>query len=179
MLRRAVLYLCLLAGVFVLVGGRSVTAAPTPVPDVKPDLSSMNYLMGTWKCQGVVRGSRRPNTTTYSTSMNGHWIVGHDVAPPFDQYRTRAIHTDSWQTYNPLNHLWVTTFIDDFGDYGMSTSPGWNGSSMTTTIVTANDGTRGHDTLTKISDTQTRDVAWSTDKSGKPNPTVTTTCTKQ
>lgn len=179
MIRRAIVCLCLLAGLFVLVGGRSVTAAPTPVPDMKPDLSAMNYFLGTWKCVGMVRGKSRPDTITFSTSMDGRWITSHDVAPPFDQYRTRAIHTDAWTTYNPLNHLWVATYIDDFGGYGMSTSPGWNGTSLTTTVTVANDGTTGHDTLTKVSDTRTRDVAWSTSKNGKPNPPVTTTCNKQ
>ncbi|PZR60299.1 MAG: hypothetical protein DLM53_11555 [Candidatus Eremiobacter antarcticus] len=168
-----------MAGLLVFVGGSSVTAAPTPVPDMKPDLSSMNYLLGTWKCESTVRGMKRPNTTTYSTTMDGRWILAHDVAPPFDPYRTRAIQTDSWTTYNPLNHLWVTTFVDDFGNYGINTSPGWKGSSMTSTILVANDGTTGHDTLTKLSDTQTKDVAMSSDASGRANPTVTTTCNKQ
>ncbi|HYZ16592.1 MAG TPA: hypothetical protein VE591_09335, partial [Candidatus Acidoferrum sp.] len=61
------------------------------MPDAKADLSSMAFFMGTWTCQSMLRGARRPNTTTYTMDYHGHWLKGHDVAPPFDKYRTRAI----------------------------------------------------------------------------------------
>jgi hypothetical protein len=179
MVRRAIGCLGFLAGLFVLAGGGSVTAAPTPVPDMKPDLSSMSFFVGTWKCEGTVRGKTRPDTLTFSMALDGRWLMSHDEAPPFDQFRTRPVITDSWMTYNPLNKLWVSTSVDNFGGYGMATSPGWKGSQMTTTVTVSNDGTMGHDTLTKVSDTQTKDVAVGIDKGGKAQPPVTTTCTKQ
>jgi hypothetical protein len=169
----------LLVALVLFASGRSIAAAPTPVPDPKPDLSSMNYFIGTWKCVAMIRGKSRPDTVTFSTSMEGHWILAHDVAPPFDQYRSRPITSDSYMTYNSLNHLWVQTYIDDFGAYGMATSPGWKGSSITWTSTVANDGSTGHDTLTKVSDTETKDVAGGADKNGKAQPSITTTCTKQ
>jgi hypothetical protein len=159
-------------------GARAATAPPTPVPDPKPDLSSMTYLIGTWNCTSMVRGSKRPDTTVYSLDYDGRWIKGHDTAPPFDKFRTRAIVTDTWITYNPINKMWMSTSVDNFGGYGIGSSPGWKGNQITTTIVVSPDGTTGSDVLTKVSNTETKDVATTKDKSGKANPTVTTTCMK-
>jgi hypothetical protein len=179
MFGRAAGAIVLLAGLLVLGGSGLATAAPTPVPDLKPDLSSMTFLIGTWKCVATVRGKSRPDTVTFSMGLDGRWIQSHDVAPPFDQYRTRPITTDAWLTYNQLNHLWVTVFVDDFGAYGVTTSPGWQGAAMTTIATVTNDGSSGHDTMTKLSDTSTKDVSVSVDKGGKQNPPVTTLCNKQ
>ena len=155
------------------------TAAPTPVPDVKPDLSAMSIFLGTWKCSSIVRGKTRPDTFTGSYTLDDRWIVSHDVAPPFDQYRERAIANDSYTTWNPIKKMWYTTSIDSFGGYGTSTSPGWKGNTLTTTIVSSSDGSLGHDTLTKVSATETKDVAVGYDPKGKAQPVVTTTCKKQ
>jgi len=157
----------------------TVAAAPTPVPDGRPDLNSMTFLIGTWKCDALVRGKSRADTITYSLGYDNRWLLSHDVAPPFDQYRTRPITSDAWTTYNPLTHQWVQITLDDFGSYVMATSPGWKDGSLTWTSTVANDGSTGHDTFTKVSDTQTKDIAGGADPSGKPGPTVTTTCSKQ
>ncbi len=158
-------------------GARAQTAA-TPVPDMKPDLSAMSFLVGSWSCHSHVRGSSRPNTTTYSMDLDGRWIKGHDTAPPFDKYRDRTITTDSWTTYNPVEKKWVATSVDNFGGYFVSTSPGWHGNLLTSTAIVTPDGSTGSDTLTKDSDAKTTDVASGKDKDGKPTPTVTTVCMK-
>ena len=154
-------------------------APPTPVPDTKPDLSSMAFLIGTWDCHSTVRGSKRPDTTTNTMDMEGRWIKSHDVAPPFDKYRSRAIVTDSWTTYNRELRQWVSTSIDNFGGYGTATSPGWHGNAITWTAVVTSDGSTGSDTTTKDSDTKITDVSTGKDKSGKPVPSVTTVCMKK
>jgi hypothetical protein len=157
---------------------RAQMAAPTPVPDPKPDFSSMMFSIGTWNCQSTARGSSRPDTIVYSMDYDGRWMKGHDVAPPFDKYRTRAIVSDTWMTYNPVTKEWVQTSIDNFGGYGISTSPGWKGNQMTWTATATPDGSTGSDTFTKDSDTKTTDVATYKDKNGKLGPTTTTVCTK-
>jgi hypothetical protein len=165
----------------VLVAGATIARAdapPTPVPDPKPDLSSMSFYIGTWKCHSTVRGSSRPSTTTYSMDYDGRWIKAHDVAPVFDKFRTRSIITDAWTTYNSDNHKWVTTSVDNFGNYGISTAPGWDGNKMTTTTVLTQDGSTGLDVLTKTSDSETVDTFTGKDKNGKAQPPVTTTCKK-
>jgi hypothetical protein len=139
----------------------------------------MSFLLGTWKCDALVRGKSRADTITYSLGYDNRWLLSHDVAPPFDQYRTRPITSDGWTTYNALNHQWVQITIDDFGSYVMATSPGWKDGSITWTATVANDASTGNDTVTKVSDTRTKDVANGADPSGKPGPTITTTCSKQ
>ncbi len=173
------LALLLAAALFASASAGRVFAAPTPVPDTKPDLSPMMFLIGTWNCHAMVRGADRPDTTKYTLGMNGRWIVSHDVAPPFDKARTRAINSDGWTTYNTITKQWVGINADDFGGYGMATSPGWKGNTMTWTSTVSNDGSTGTDVQTKVSDTETRDVATGKDKSGKMQPATTTTCKKQ
>jgi hypothetical protein len=153
------------------------SAAPTPVPYATPDFSSMQIFLGTWTCHQALRGKIRPDTSTTTMGLNGQYMVTHDVAPPFDKYRTQAVVSDSYFTYNPINHLWVTVGVDNFGGYSLSTSPGWNGNTLTTTTKVTNDGSTGSDVLTKISATQTTDASVSTDAKGNVTRT-TTTCTK-
>ncbi|MBC5800839.1 MAG: hypothetical protein GIX03_12635 [Candidatus Eremiobacteraeota bacterium] len=138
----------------------------------------MSFLIGSWSCNSHVRGSSRPNTTTYAMDLDGRWIKSHDTAPPFDKYRSRTITTDAWTTYDPIEKKWASSSVDNFGNYGTATSPGWDGNHLTWTTIVTPDGSTGSDTLTKDSDTKTTDVASGKDKNGKPTPTVTTTCTK-
>jgi hypothetical protein len=153
-------------------------APPTPVPDAKPDMSSMSFFVGTWNCHSTVRGSSRPSTTTYTMDYDGHWLKAHDVAPPFDKYRTRPIITDTWMTYNPNNHKWVTTSLDNFGNYAITTAPAWDGNKQTTTTILSQDGSAGVDVLTKTSDTETTDTFTAKEKNGKLDPPITTICKK-
>lgn len=144
----------------------AASPAPTPVPYATPDFSSMNMFLGTWTCQAMVRGRNRPDTSTTTIGLNGQYMVTNDVAPPFDLYRTTPVVTDSYLTYNPINHMWVTVSVDSFGGYSISTSSGWNGNTLTATTNTTNDGSTGSDVLTRISDTHTSDTSVSTDAQG-------------
>jgi len=152
-------------------------AAPTPVPIAHPDFSSMQFLTGTWTCHETVRGKDRPDTSTTTIGLDGAYLVGHDVAPPFDKYRSVPIKTDFYTTYNPAKHQWVSIAMDSTGGYFVSTSPGWSGNTMTSTTVISADGATGSDVLTKVSNTQTRDVATSKGANGKVTH-VTTICSK-
>lgn len=152
-------------------------SAPTPVPVTRPDFSSMKYFLGTWTCHQMLRGKNRPDTSTTAIGLDGAYMVSHDTAPAFDKYRTQAIYTDGYTTYNAAKHNWVTFTMDSFGGYSVSTSPGWNGNTLTTTLVMTQDGTTGSDTLTKISSTQSRDVATAKSPGGMVTHS-TVICTK-
>jgi hypothetical protein len=152
-------------------------AAPTPVPYSVPDFSSMQIFMGNWTCTQMLRGKNRSDMSTTTMGMDGQYMVTHDVAPTFDQYRTQPITSDTYMTYNPLSHLWVSIYVDSFGGYGVSTSPGWQGNTMTTTVALMNDGSTGSDVLTKVSDTETKDESVSTDSKGNVSK-ASTTCKK-
>jgi len=168
----------LAAAVLACSAGARAQTAPTPVPDMKPDLSAMSFMLGTWSCKSHVRGSERPDTSTTTMDLDGRWMRSHDVAPPFDKFRSRPIVTDTFTTYNPDLKIWVSTWVDNFGGYGTVTSPGWDGNKITWTTVVSQDGSTGSDTTTKDSDTHTTDVANGKDRDGKPTPTVTTVCSK-
>jgi hypothetical protein len=151
-------------------------AAPTPVPITKPDFSSMSFYLGTWQCTQPLRGGTRPETDTYTMGMDGMWMVNSTNAPPFDQYRTVAQTGMGYYSYDPTLKMWVTTGVDNLGGYGMQSSPGWQGNTITWTGQGL-DGSKFTDVITKVSDTQTSDVNTSTDPQGKVS-TVTITCKK-
>lgn len=137
----------------------------TPVPVATPDFSSMMFSTGTWNCTQMLRGSKRPNTSTTTIGMDGQWMMSQDVAPPFDKYRTVSINTTTYTTYDPTVKQWVQLSVDTGGGYGMSTSPGWQGNTMIWTTKNL-DGSSGTDTSTKVSETQTTDDITSTDAQG-------------
>jgi len=150
--------------------------APTMVPIPKPDFSSMTFLMGTWKCTQMLRGKTRPDTNTTTMGMDGMWMVTQDTAPPFDQYRTATINSTTYTGYDPTIKQWIQIGADTGGGYGTSTSPGWQGNTITWTTKNL-DGSSATDVITKVSDTQTSDASSSTDPQGKTT-NVTITCKK-
>jgi hypothetical protein len=181
MIRTALLSFCAVAFVLALVASPAVsTAQPAPaatmVPIVKPDFSSMMFLTGTWTCTQMLRGKTRPDTSTTTVGMDGMWMIAQDTAPPFDQYRTVAINGTTYTTYDPTIKQWVSLGVDSGGGYGTSTSPGWQGNTITWTTKGL-DGSSGTDVITKNSDTQTTDASSATDPQGHTT-TTTITCNK-
>lgn len=159
-----------------LVSTAQPAPAPTTVPITKPDFSSMMFLTGTWNCTQMLRGKTRPDSSTTTVSMDGMWMVTQDTAPPFDQYRTATINGTSYTGYDPTIKQWVQLGVDTGGGYGMGTSPGWQGNTMTWTAKGL-DGSSSTDVITKESDTKTTDASTATDAQGHTTKT-TITCTK-
>jgi hypothetical protein len=158
------------------VSNAQAAPAPTPVAQTKPNFSSMMFLTGTWTCTQQLRGKQRPDTSTTTISMDGMWMVSQDSAPPFDQYRTWTLNGTGYTGYDSTLKQWVTLGVDSGGGYGMQSSPGWQGNTITWTGKNI-DGTPFTDVITKISDTETSDVSTTTDPKG--NVTKTTIhCTK-
>jgi hypothetical protein len=150
--------------------------APTPVPAPHVDFSSMSFMMGTWNCTSMLRGKQRPETDVTTMSPDGTWMVTQGTAPPFDQYRNFAVNSTTYMTYDPSIKRWVTTGIDSTGLYFISSSPGWDGNTITWTSKGL-DGTSVTDVVTKASDTHTTDNLTITPPSGKTT-TVSNSCTK-
>jgi hypothetical protein len=159
-----------------LVSAAQPAPAPTMVPTSKPDFSSMMFLTGTWNCTQMLRGAKRPDTSTTTMDKNGMWMVTQDVAPPFDQFRTWSINSTNYTTYDPTVKQWVTIGIDDTGGYFLASTPGWQGNTMTSTSKGL-DGSSVSDVLTKVSDTETNDTQSTTDAQGKIT-TVSIHCAK-
>lgn len=147
-----------LLAVAVVISAVRASAAPTPVPDAKPDLSAMSMFLGTWNCTSTKSPDGRTNghvfTTTAALALDGRWIETDQRTPPFDQYRTRDFVLKSYLTYDPGTKMWVTLTVDNLGGYGVTTSPGWTGNTLVTSDqVTSNGQPRGVDTLSRLSDT--------------------------
>jgi hypothetical protein len=153
-----------------------LSPAPTPVAIPHPDFSSMMFLTGTWTCTQILRGKERPDTSTTTIGMDGAWMVTEETAPPFDQYRTYTIKATSYMTYDPTIKKWVQLGADSGGGYGIVSSPGWQGNTITWT-GNALDGSRSTDVVTKVSDTETTDASTVTDSHGKVTKT-TINCAK-
>jgi hypothetical protein len=169
------------AVVLTLLGtGIAIAAQPTPVPNSPPDFSSLSFLNGTWHCKQSITGrpGTRLETDTYTMAYDGWQQADHSVSPPFDKARTRDEVGDSWTTYDPTVKLWINQTVDNFGAYGMATSSGWSGNTMTWS-GTGLDGTVGHTTMTKVSDTAYTYKTWgNTKKNGPVILQGTGSCTK-
>lgn len=159
-----------------LVSSAQPSPTYTPVPVPKPDFSSMMFLTGTWSCTQMLRGKERPDTSTTTLGMDNSWMITQDSAPPFDQYRTYTINATTYTTYDPTLKQWVQVSVDNSGGYFTSTSPGWQGNTMTWTTKGL-DGSSGTDIVTKMSETETSDASTGTDAKGTVTKT-TIHCTK-
>jgi hypothetical protein len=159
-----------------LVSVASPAPTPTQVPMGHPNFASMMFLTGPWTCTQLLRGKQRPDTSTTTIGMDGNWMVTQDTAPAFDQYRSYAIHGTSYMTYDSSIKQWVQVGADSAGGYGISSSPGWQGNTISWTTKNL-DGSSGSDVMTKISDTETSDNSTGTDSTGKVTKT-TIHCTK-
>lgn len=164
--------------IFTLFLAQVAMPAPTAVPNPTPDLSAFAYMQGTWTCHGMLRGKDRPDTFTGMSTLNGRYLVTHDVAPPFDAYRTSAVHSDTYYTYDAQNKKYVSVEVDDFGGYGLATSPGWQGNTIVWTDKSAPDGSVAISTINKVSDSEYNVESSGTDAKGKAVPVLTTNCKK-
>lgn len=119
-----VLALLLVAtGVTVFAAGIKVEGTPVPTTP-KPDLSSMKFLIGTWRCSDL--SSRRPGpfTTTqvYSMDPNGYWIVRDDTIHKAS-WIPREFHSQTKYTYDAAAKRWIRITIVDQGGYAVATAP--------------------------------------------------------
>jgi hypothetical protein len=132
----------------------------TPVPNLKPDFSSMQFLLGTWNCKTVKntmgRGSGRTETDVNTMTLDGHYMLTNSTSKPFDKARTTTLVSQGWLGYDTVKKQWYTFGISNFGGFGMSTSPGWKGNKIVWTDTYSSDGQPlGLTTITKVSDTKT------------------------
>jgi len=160
---------------------QTIQSTPVPTPS-KPDMSSMQYLVGTWNCS--VKSARRPGpytvTTTYTMDPGGYWILGKTVVHPTSWIPNELTSQDR-MTYDASTSQWVDITSDDLGGYDVSTSPGWKGNTIVWHDAiypkTNNTATNGDTTETKQSDSKTSSMMSFTEPSGR-SVAVTTVCTK-
>jgi hypothetical protein len=161
-----------------LCGGVALAAQPTPVPNTPPDFSSFRFELGTWNCQQPLRSGDRKETDTYTMAYDGWQLRSHFVSPPFDKYRTRDIVGDAFTTYDSTLKIWVNQAVDNFGTYGLATSPGWVNDTITW-AETNPDGTQVKTIETKVSDSKETFETLGNTRKGQPIVKMfTQTCIK-
>jgi hypothetical protein len=153
----------------------------TPVPVLKGDFSSMRFMLGTWHCKTTKmtngRGSGRTETDVNTMSALGPYMETKSVSKPFDKARTRDYVGDGWMAYDTVKHQWYSFGLSNFGGFGMQTSPGWTGNTMTWTDFYNSDTTdHGKSIVTKVSDTETTSVTTIT--TAKGTQTISDMCVK-
>jgi hypothetical protein len=164
-----------------LAQGAQVESTPVPM-NAKPDFSKMSFLVGTWNCS--VLSSRRPGpyrTTSVTTmSTDGYWLMTRTTVHKAS-WIPREFSGDVRTTYDPSTSKWIQLSYDDQGGYDLSTSPGWNGNSITWTDVfypkTNATAVSNPTTMTKISDARTSSSSTFREPSGRL-VSVKTTCSK-
>lgn len=159
------------------------TVETTPIPmNPKPDFSKMQFLTGNWSC--TVNSSRRPaafkTTSTARISTDGYWIITRTTNEKVP-WMTRIFTNEDRVTYDSSTSRWVDIAYDEQGGYDLSTSPGWNGNTITWTDVaypkTGATASSNPATMTKVSATKTTTKSSFTEPSGRL-VTVVTTCNK-
>lgn len=155
----------------------------TPIPMLpKPDLSSMQFLVGSWNCTS--KSARRPSpstsTGTYAMDPSGYWLVLTWKAPGISWYPHPSAGTDHI-SYDASTKRWIDTETDNNGGYDLSASDGWHGNVMVWHDITYPKGadlaSNGDSTETKVSDTKVTTVSSFKTTKGRVVG-VTTTCTK-
>lgn len=154
-----------------------------PAPP-KPDFSSMQFLLGTWKCSQ--HSERRGNeltytTTTFSMMPDGYFMKGVSKSPKVSYAATGSTSTD-YYTYDSRVGRWIDMTIASQGGYGYATSTGWKHGHMLWSFDSfLPDGDLTSSTgqlMTKVSDTKYRFASAFTTEAGLLNR-VTGTCVKQ
>jgi hypothetical protein len=127
---RFFLWLSLTTFAIPLSAGAQVESTPIPAA-VKPNFASMNFLIGTWRCS--TKSSRRPlayiTTSTYTRDASGYWLEETTTVKP-PAWEPTALRTYDKITYDADTKRWIDVSYGDQGAYGLTTSTGWNGSSI-------------------------------------------------
>lgn len=182
------IFLSLCVGLVLLApcAGLTQTSEPTSVPVIvipKPDLSAMNFLVGTWSCSKQETGLPAPytSTVTYAVSRDGRWIEQTSVWDPVPWFPNKWTSNDEI-TYDADTKRWVDVEYDGIGGYSLTTSRGWAGNTIvwhdpaftpSSKVASATDTT-----MTKVSDSKVTST-WSITKSNNGKTvSANTTCTK-
>jgi hypothetical protein len=120
----------LLAALIPASGFAQVESTPIPAA-VKPNFSSLSFMVGTWTCSS--KSSRRPRAfttiSTYSLDPTGYWINETSTTPKISWVPT-GLRSWAKYTYDPDAKRWARLSYDDLGGYGLSYSQGWNGNQI-------------------------------------------------
>ncbi|HEY3674516.1 MAG TPA: hypothetical protein VGK84_00835 [Candidatus Tumulicola sp.] len=163
----------------------SAQVETTPIPAaVKPDFSSMRFLVGTWRCS--IKSSRRPlayiTTSVYALDPSGYWLnEATTVKPP--AWEPTALRTYDKITYDADTQRWIDVTYGDQGAFGLTTSSGWNGGELIwhdrAFVSGASIRSATDTTLTKVSPAKYSTATSFVETSSGRTVTVNGICTKR
>jgi hypothetical protein len=156
----------------------------TPIPaTVKPNFSSLSFMVGSWTCTSKSSRRPRPFTTisTYSMDPTGYWMNETSTTPK-TSWVPAALRTWDKITYDPDTKRWVDVLYGDQGTFGLSVSQGWNGNQIAWHDVSFEPGpsinSQTDITTTKVSASKTTASSSFTETKTGRRVTVATTCVK-
>ncbi len=130
----ALILLLMATGVTVFAADVKVEGTPVPTRP-KPDMSSMNFLVGTWTCTDL--SSRRPGpftiTQVFSMDPSGYWLIRDDTTHKAS-WIPREFHGQTKYTYDADAKRWIRITTGDQGGYAVATAS-MAGGKMTYTYV--------------------------------------------
>jgi hypothetical protein len=156
----------------------------TPIPAaVKPNFSSMSFMIGTWNCS--TKSARRPapfaTVSTYSLDPSGYWIDETSATAPTSWVKSKLTINDKI-TYDADTKRWIDVLSGDQGAYALSVSSGWSGSQIVWRDLsfgaTPDIRSQTSTVTTKLSDTKTVSKSAFTEAKTGRTVTVVATCTK-
>ncbi len=158
------------------IGRRAERGSPLTQPGTAPrnaGLSSYDFVLGKWSCNGLTPQGKVDYTFTQEISkiLNGHWFEFHDAS--------RTGSGEAFMTYD--GKAWRYLSLQDSGEYGIGSSPGWTGNTQTWTGFEYSNGTRrswGRIILKKISDHEKREDFYTPAKDGGARFVGSEVCTK-
>ena len=183
-LNRSFLALAILlsvTGTTVFAAGAKIEGTPVPTLP-KPDMSSMQFLIGDWTCTDL--SSRRPGpfTTTeiYSMDPTGYWLMRNDTIHKAS-WIPSDFHSQTRYTYDTTAKRWIRITTGDRGGYTVATAPNAVGNKKTYTYVfqtkTSDIASYAPEVYVKESDTKKSMSTSFTEANGRV-VTVKETCTK-
>lgn len=142
--------MCVRVLVLVLALGLTATrlAGAQTVPP-KPDFSPMRYFVGSWTCTHL----KNPDPVLINTTFA--FTGAMDPGGYWELLAFRAGQLNI--TYDSRTKQWVFVYLGNGGDYGLLTTDGWHGNTLTLKdVVNAGGEPLGSATFTKLSNSQYR-----------------------
>lgn len=137
----------------------SVLAQETPKPAA--EMAQLNGFAGNWACEGNAPASpfgpahKTRSTTQGRLDLDGHWVVG-TVKEAKTAENPHPLSGMYHMTYDSSAKSFVLIWVDNFGSWATTTSPGWQGNTMVFTGDQTMMGqkAKSRDTFIKKSDTE-------------------------
>jgi hypothetical protein len=138
---------------------RAQTAAPAMPAPTGPLAKTFGYLVGTWNCTGGPMSNKpRAAMVAYEWEL-GNTMVEQQVDVPAAG-KLPAYRGANYTAYNPNTKRVISSGINMYGDWNVSSTAGWMGATLVWVDVASADGKLGKDVVTRLSTNAFNDVGY-------------------